>query len=337
MRKNLYFTAPGKVEIKTEPIPELKKNECLIQNRASLISPGTELALFTGTHVGFKDPEISWAKYPLLPGYAAIGEVLKINGKSELKPGDNIMYYGLHSSHGIIKPNTDIWTKIPNSLSEESLFGRFAQISSTVPYLTRNEKKTGNVLVFGAGLIGNFCAQLFQIDSERKVIIADISDNRLSLAAECNIKYQLNTASEDPQAVIKRITEDKGVDIIVEATGVPELVPKSLELVNPMGAVYLLGSSRGDVSINAYKLIHRKGTSLIGAHESVIEKLNNDSSRDPIRSQLHKMMNYLITGKIKANGMITHRISPDQAEEYYNHLLTDPDNFLGVLIKWSNT
>jgi len=335
MRKNLYFIAPGKVEIKTETIPELKENECLIQNKASLISPGTELALFTGTHVGFKDPDISWAKYPLSPGYATIGEVVEINGNSELKSGDEIMYYGLHSSHGIINPDVDIWTYIPDNLSEESIFGRFTQISATVPYLTQIGKRTGNVLVFGAGLIGNFCAQLYGIDSERKVIIADISDNRLSLAAECGINYQLNTSSGDPAEAIKRITNNEGVDIIVEATGVPDLVSKALELVNPMGAVYLLGSSRGDISINAYKMIHRKGTSLIGAHESVINRLDNGNSGNPVRSQLDKMIHYLSTGQLKTKGMITHRITPDQAEEYYNHLLSDPDNYLGVLIEWS--
>ncbi len=333
MRINLNFVKPGKIDITTDAIPEPGKNECLIENYASLISPGTELALFTGTHVGFNDPEISWAKYPLSPGYASVGKVIKTNENQELKTGDNVMYYGLHSSHGIINSKNDTWAHIPQGMSEKSLFGRFAKISATVPYLAQGKK--GNVLVLGAGLIGNFCAQLFHMDSERKIIIADISSNRLSLSSRCGIEYQLNTNSEDPATALNRITDGKGVDIIVEATGVPELVSKSLELVNPLGSVYLLGSSRGAVSINTYKMIHRKGTSLIGAHESVIEKLYNKTTGNPIRNQLNKMINHISTGSLKTSGMITHRINPDQAEKYYNHLLNDPDNYLGVLIEWS--
>lgn len=335
MRKKLYFTAPGKVEIRREQMPELKTNECLIRNIATLISPGTELALFTGTHVGFKDPDIHWAKYPLLPGYASIGEVTEIKGCLELKPGDKVMYYGPHSSHGVLNEKQDTWAAIDRGIEESALFGRFAQISATVPYLARRTERGGNIFVFGAGLIGNFCAQLFQLDPERQVIIADISSNRLSLASECGLKYQVNSADENPASCINQETNGAGVDIVVEATGVPELVETSLELVNPGGTVYLLGSPRGEVSINAYKMIHRKGTSLVGAHESVIGNLVSEGPDHPIRTLLKEMIAHIRLGRIKTEGMITHRIVPEQAEEYYNNLIQDPDNYLGVLIEWS--
>ena len=47
----------------------------LMEIHASLISPGTELAIFEKTHRGFDGGGVSFAKYPFLPGYAAVGEV----------------------------------------------------------------------------------------------------------------------------------------------------------------------------------------------------------------------------------------------------------------------
>ncbi|MDA3958364.1 zinc-binding dehydrogenase [Oceanispirochaeta sp.] len=314
MTKSMIFTAPGELEIVEETVPVPGKGQVLVKNWLSLISPGTELALFTGTHVGFNDPDIEWARYPLRPGYATAG--------IREDTGELIMYYGLHSTHGLFNPEKDPWATISEETMEPSLFGRFAQISGTVPELAAG--RSGNVLVFGAGLIGNFCAQLFQLN--HKVIIADISDKRLRLASACGIESVINSAKEDLAGQIKELTDGEGVDIITEATGVPGLVSQALELVNTMGSVYLLGSSRGEVCLNAYKYIHRKGTSLIGAHESTVKK--------PLREQLQSMISLLNNSELKTGGMITHRIVPEQAQEYYNHLLNDRDNYLGILIDW---
>ena len=43
-----------------------------------MISPGTELAFYTGTHIGFKDPSVKWAEYPFYPGYASVGNFVEI-------------------------------------------------------------------------------------------------------------------------------------------------------------------------------------------------------------------------------------------------------------------
>ena len=333
MKKSLNFIAPGKVAIVEEKIDDLKKGECMIQNRYSLISPGTELALFTGTHVGFKDPEISWAAYPLLPGYATTGTVIKCRETEDLCEGDMVMYYGPHSTHGTVNEKSDVWVKITEDMAESSLFARFAQISSTVPYLTN--KKNGNALVFGAGMIGNFCAQLLQLQNNRKVIIADISANRLKLAKSCGIERTINSGMEDLSEAINSLLSGEGIDIAVEATGVPQLVSQSLLLINSLGSVYLLGSSRGNVEVNAYKHIHRKGASLIGAHESVVGLIENDSSSKPVRQKCSEMIDLLNEGKLITEGMITHRIQPEQAEEYYNKLITNSDDYLGVIINWS--
>ena len=332
MRRSLYFTKPGKVSLKTEKIPMLEEGECLIRHKFSLISPGTELALLTKSHVGFSDPDIQWARYPILPGYAAVGTVITSLAGDQLRVGDNIMYHGSHSSHGILRPSNGCWIRSDNGSDEARLFARFAQISSTVPYLASAKK--GNVLVLGAGIIGNFCAQLFLLEGQREVIIADLSERRLNIACECGIKNSINTRECDPIKGIKTICQGKGVDIVVEATGVPELVSRSLELVNPLGSVYLLGSPRGEVILNAYKYIHRKGLSLIGAHESVPASMEKQGLDIYKLRKLEEMASLIDSGKLKTQAMLTHRIRPEDAQDAYHNLLHNRDEYFGVIIDW---
>ena len=77
--KRLVFPSKLKVEIEEYDIPDAPgPDEVLIENVYGLISHGTELAMFTETHIGFPDPEFRYAKFPFRPGYAAIGRAVVV-------------------------------------------------------------------------------------------------------------------------------------------------------------------------------------------------------------------------------------------------------------------
>ena len=87
--QRLVFPSKDRCEIETLTVPDdIGPSDVLVRNRLSLISAGTELAMFTRTHRGFDEPEFSYAKYPFYPGYAAVGEVLAVgDGVTDLAPG----------------------------------------------------------------------------------------------------------------------------------------------------------------------------------------------------------------------------------------------------------
>ncbi len=51
-----------------------------------------------------------------------------------------------------------------------------------------------NVVVSGAGTIGNLVAQFAKVRGAKKVLITDISDHRLEIAKQCGIDGTLNVA-----------------------------------------------------------------------------------------------------------------------------------------------
>jgi len=335
--RRVVFLGPSQAALETcELDGNLPLRAALVRSEYSLLSPGTELALYTGTHIGFKDPEITWARYPLYPGYATIGiiEALGAGLASEPgfpKPGDRILHYKPHAEAAIIDADRDFWIPIPRGIkSEPSLFARFAQIARTAVEASQTE---GNVLVLGAGIIGNLAGQLFRELKSTKVLIADPSAERLALASRCGLVNTIDNSAGNLQKVIAEMTGNRGVSVVVEATGIPSLVIDSLLAVNKGGEVVLLGSARGKVELDVYKLIHRKATILIGAHEG----------RYPQRAAAGKPSHELFardalarigSGSLVVEPFFTDRISPEEILAMYDTLLKDGANHIGVVVEW---
>ncbi|HCS37101.1 MAG TPA: hypothetical protein DIW48_10575 [Sphaerochaeta sp.] len=328
--KEMVFTDAYRIELLERKIGLLASDELLVKNCCSLISPGTELALFTKSHVGFNDPEITWARYPIKPGYASIGHVVSTgDAVTEYRVGDMVFHHGTHADCSIVDISRDMCHPLPKQENiYDMLFTRFAQIAYTA--VAASCSTDGAVLVLGAGIVGNLCAQLFALETGRKVFVADLSDFRLAQIDACGLQG-INSGKENLSKVIQQLTEGRGVSTVVEATGLPTLVTQALQLVNTGGEVILLGSTRGLVELDVYKLIHRKSVSLVGAHESRYPLFGGQPSR---QSFGRRVIEALANRQLKVGYLVTDHITPLEAGKAYRWLLEDKDRHLGIVIHW---
>jgi NADPH:quinone reductase-like Zn-dependent oxidoreductase len=84
-------------------IPTLGPGQLLIENEASAISAGTELAVYTGIHQWLTDPTRTWPRFPFVPGYSGVGRVAAVGeGVVAYAVGDRVVYEGRHETHGLI-------------------------------------------------------------------------------------------------------------------------------------------------------------------------------------------------------------------------------------------
>ena len=309
--RTLVFEDRGRAAFVDRELPEPSDGEFLVRNSVSLVSPGTELALFTGTHVGFADPDITWAAYPLDIGYASAGRVIR-SRHAGFPEGARVVHYGTHASLSLVGPTT-MTHIVPEGLDEKTAcFGRFAQIAySAAAACTRN---FGTVAVYGAGIVGNLAAQWFGILGADAVTIRDLSPERRETAARCGLAVESGAAPEPS-------------DTVVEATGVPAVVNEALERAAVGGQVVLLGSTRGTAEIKVYKLIHRKALVLSGAHETV---LGNRAE-----AVLGESLDRLASGDLTVGPMMTHVIGPDDLPGIYDRILASPGEYLAVHVDWS--
>ena len=97
------------------------------------------------------------------------------------------------------------------------------------------------VAVVGAGPIGLSAVLGARLYSPGHVIAMDLADTRLEAAKTFGADLTVNNGREDPVAFVKELTDGLGVDVAIEAVGVPSSFELCTELVRPGGHVANIG------------------------------------------------------------------------------------------------
>jgi len=98
-----------------------------------------------------------------------------------------------------------------------------------------------NVVVTGAGTIGNLVAQFAQARGAKKVLITDISDLRLNKAQECGVKYIANTTKENFKEAIRRVFGDEMYQVGFEVSGVQTCITDLVANIEKGNDIVLVG------------------------------------------------------------------------------------------------
>lgn len=328
------ITAPYTLEIERREISlQLEGGQVLVRNIYSLISPGTELAIFTRSHVGFDDPDNLWAKYPFYPGYAAVGRIDRLGSTvSGLSIGDLVYHQGPHQSYTLV--SSDQVLPVPAGIPLPWVpFARFGQIANSAVLVS--EAQPGDaVAIIGLGLIGNMAAQLFRLKNAEVIGIDPVAKRR-DLARASGIKKTIDPGQQEPVAAVRETTGGRGARTVVEATGDPALITPALQMARVKGEVILLGGPRGTANLDVYNLIQNKGVFLKGAHETLYPEAPSDRLR--VARQMLGWLHRLHPGRrLAVEHLITEVVAPDEIRRCYTSLLTDKENAMTMIIDWGS-
>ncbi len=133
--------------------------------------------------------------------------------------------------------------KLPTGASDEEIL-MLADILPTsyeVGVLNGRVQPGDTVAVVGAGPIGLSAILGARLYSPSHVIAMDLADTRLEAAKIFGADLTLNNGREDPVAFVKELTGGLGVDVAIEAVGVPASFELCAELVRPGGHVANIG------------------------------------------------------------------------------------------------
>jgi L-iditol 2-dehydrogenase/threonine 3-dehydrogenase len=98
-----------------------------------------------------------------------------------------------------------------------------------------------NVVVLGAGPIGNLVAQVVRCRGAGKILITDISDFRLDIAKQCGIENTSNAATEALAEAAKRTFGEEGFDVAFEAVGAEATMDAAVQNIEKGGTIVVLG------------------------------------------------------------------------------------------------
>lgn len=308
--KALYITEPHKLEIKEVPVPRIKaSDEILVKVKAAGIC-GSDIHNLHGA--------VSGIPYPIIPGHEMSGEVVETgSGVKDIAVGDyvtadvvsacghcypcsigrknvceNIRARGSHMDgcfceYIVIKaaeayryPKTIPWQRA--ALIEPYTIG--SQCASIAKI-----KKGDVVYIIGAGPIGICIMQICNLLGAT-TIISDLFDQRLERAKEMGADFIINSNKENPQEVIPRLTDLRGITVAVDTVGIPSIFESLVKLVLPTGRIVSLSFSSNPVTILPVD-ITKKEIEICGSRMSC--------------NQFPKVIEYFHTNQIDGTGLIS--------------------------------
>ena len=161
-----------------------------------------------------------------------------------------------------------------------------------------------DVLITGAGPIGIMAAAICRHVGARYIVVTDVNDYRLGLAAKMGADRAINVQSVNVRDVMKELGMTEGFDVGLEMSGAGSALTKMLEVMNHGGRVGLLGIPPKGVTIDWDHVIF-KGLVLKGIY-----------GREMFETW-YKMASMLQSG-LDVSPLLTHRFDVDDFQEGFD-------------------
>jgi len=335
--KQIEFASAGVVAIATREIDlsDLKVNEVVIQNEASIISSGTELANLYA--VGRKNPV-----FPYYPGYGAIGRIIaKGSGVTDFEIGERTYFAGKHASvQKFEHANEEQWShlfKIDQRLDPvEGVVGCMAEIALTAPNITPL-KLNDTVAIFGLGIVGVLASMLYKIYGA-KVIGLDPVKERCALAKRVGIETVIDALPEAQVEELKKITGGRGADITVDCVGHSAVICNCVKGTAYMGQIVLLGTPRAPYESDMNPMlqdVHVRGLVMRGALlERYPLKKDRFGSEMSVEWALQTVFELIGTRRLDVRPLLSHVISYGEAPQTYRGLHEQLSHYTSAVIDW---
>jgi threonine dehydrogenase-like Zn-dependent dehydrogenase len=338
------ITPAGRLAVREQEIPALKDGQVLVQVRASLISPGTEMA---GVQARRDKPDPEAKDQPF--GYANAGVVLAVRGDCRgLAPGMRVACLGsgaaLHADHAVVPSN--LVQALPEGVTFEQ--GCYACLGATaLQSVRRADPRLGEYgLVIGLGIVGNLAAQLGALCGARMAAWETIPF-RIGIARACGIGDCFDATAVDAVAATRALTAGYGLEFAIFAFGgsaarAYESTGKCMcqsEDGHMMGRVVLVGGCELTLKGGAWngnidiRVSSRTGP---GYHDPAYE-LGRDYPKVFVpfdtRRNVAEILRLIAERRLQVEPMTTHRMPLERCDEAADLLLAAPDSALGVIFE----
>ncbi len=100
-----------------------------------------------------------------------------------------------------------------------------------------------SVAVVGVGAVGLAALMIAREAGCAPIVAVDVRDNRLALAGELGATHAVNAETDDFVAAVKAATGGRGVDGLVDTSGVAETVSRGVQALAMPGVYALVGSA----------------------------------------------------------------------------------------------
>ena len=178
--------------------------------------------------------------YFMRPGNMWVGTVTETGeGVEGIEIGTRIAGYGPFKSTHTLKPEEALL--MPERMTwKEAVCYDPAQFA--MGGVRDGDVRLGdNVVVSGLGAIGLIAAQMAKLAGARMVIVCDPIEKRRQVALENGADYAIDSANADVGLEIKKLTDKRGADVIIETSGNYNALQQAIRGVAYNGNVAVVG------------------------------------------------------------------------------------------------
>lgn len=325
----LVYKGPGKRALEKKPKPKILESSDAIVKMSKTTICGTDLHIMKG--------DVPEVKEGLILGHEGVGIVESVGESvSSFKPGDKVIISCItsdgrcdyckrgmysHCKNGgwilghlidgtqaeyvrIPFADTSLY-HVPVGVDEESL----AMLSDILPtgfecgVLNGQIKPGDTVAIIGAGPIGLAALLTAQFYSPSQIIMVDGDEYRLETSKKLGATMTMNSFKEDIVQKIFAITEGVGVDVAIEAVGIPQTFDYCQKIIAPGGHIANIGVHGKSVELKLQELWSKNIT---------ITTRLVDTQTTPM------LLKTVLSGKLKPKSLITHHFKLSEAMKAYD-------------------
>ena len=182
----------------------------------------------------------------------------------------------------------------------------------------RTDVKGKNVVVSGAGTIGNLIAQFCIARGAKNVLITDVSDLRLAKARECGIKHTLNITKKTLKEAAQELFGEEGYQVGFEVAGVEVSIRSLMETIEKGSDIVVVAVFAKDPALSMFYLGEHE-LSLIGSmmyrHEDYLTAID-----------------YVNKGIVNLKPLVSNRFAFEEYDDAYKFIDAHRETSMKVLI-----
>jgi len=320
--------APGRIVYREVPDPMAGPEEVVLRVAVAGLC-GTDLHIYRGEYE---------AIYPIIPGHEFAGTIVAVGeGVNELAPGmrvtadPNIFCHrcaycrsGKHNqcvNLRAIGVNQDgafaEYVRVPRgnvyAIGDLSFTqAAFAEPLGCVVYaLQRTQiRPADQVLLFGAGPMGCLLVQAVAHCGAARLVVSDISAKRLERAAALGAT-DIVLADAGQGQRLRELAPD-GFDVVIDATGVPQVVEAGFAYLRPRAKYLFFGvcPAGAQIRITPYD-IFRRDWQIIGSFA--------------LSYTIQEAIRWLQAGRVNVEPLISHQIPLAEVQKGLEIAQSDPE------------
>jgi threonine dehydrogenase-like Zn-dependent dehydrogenase len=180
-----------------------------------------------------------------------------------------------------------------------------------------------DVVMIGAGFMGNLVQVLTALRGPRQVIVADTRPDALDRAKRLGATRVVDVTQESLPDVVKSLTGGVGADLTFECTGTQPALTTCGDTTRMSGKIAIVGYHQGAERSIPLSYWNWMAFSIRNGHFRDV---------DVILRGMEVGMRLVSSGVLSLDGLVTHRFGLEQVNEAFATLRDKPDGFVKAVI-----